>query len=135
MHGTDSRPSFETPCCARLLRMRAFISSHVLRAYLIGPVELPELLLLRTIRVEILRRQPPFEGGLPGRPLGFQHGEPGSIAAAALDDHMVAENTLERKAEPQCRATRRRIEGIAFPLVAAIAERLEDISRQEILRL
>src|SRR5882672_7637868 len=28
VHGKDSRPSFETPCYARLLRMRAFISSH-----------------------------------------------------------------------------------------------------------
>src|SRR5258708_9931617 len=63
------------------------------RALLDGLVELPELLLLRSVRVEILWRQPPFERGLPGRPLGFQHREPSGIAAAALDDHVVAENT------------------------------------------
>src|SRR5258707_10058277 len=106
-----------------------------LRALHVRSVQLPELLLLRPIRVEILRRQPPFERGLPGRPLGFQHREPGGIAAAALDDHVVAENALERKTETERGAARRGIEGIAFPLVAAKPKRLENIARQEILRL
>src|SRR5215467_8749367 len=104
-------------------------------SYELRTAQLPELFLLCPIRAEILRRQPPLECGLAGRPLGFQHREPGGIAAAALDDHVVAENAFERKTETERGATRRGIEGVTFPLVAAKPERLENIARQEILRL
>lgn len=48
---------------------------------------------------------------------------------------MLPENALEGKPQAERGATRRRIEGIALPLVAPIAERLEDIGGGEILRL
>jgi len=48
---------------------------------------------------------------------------------------VVAKDAFEAKAEPQGGAARRGVERIAFPLVAAVAERLEGIAGQQILRL
>ena len=90
---------------------------------------------LGAVGVEILRRKPAFERGLSRRPVGGQHGEPGGVAAARLDDHVVAKDAFEAKAEAQRGAARRGVERIAFPLVAAIAERLEGVAGQQILRL
>ena len=48
---------------------------------------------------------------------------------------MLAKNPLECEAEALGGATRRRVERVALPLVAAIAELVEDITREQILRL
>src|SRR5260221_6028935 len=93
-----------------------------------------QLLALAAVGVEVLRREPALERGFARRPVGGQHGEPGGVAAAALDDHVVAKNALVAKAEAQRRAARRGIERIAFPLVTAVAERLEGIAGPEGLR-
>ena len=50
--------------------------------------------------IEILRREPCLEGPLDRRPFGIQHGEPGRVAVAALDDHVLPEHALEGEAEP-----------------------------------
>src|ERR1700733_1017460 len=90
---------------------------------------------LRPVGVEILRFEPAFASGFARGPFAGQHREPGGVAIAALDDHVIAENPLERKTEPDGGAARGGIEGIAFPFVAAIAERIEGVTGQEILRL
>ena len=84
--------------------------------------------------VEIVGREPALVSGLARRPLAVEHGEPGGVAVAALDDHVLAEDALEREAEALGRALRGRVEVVALPLVAAIAEIVEDIAREEILR-
>ena len=79
--------------------------------------------------------EPAFVSRLARRPFAVEHRKPGGVAIAALDDHVLAENALEREAEPLRGATRRRVEGVAFPFIAPITEVIEDIGRQEILSL
>jgi hypothetical protein len=99
------------------------------------PADAREPLALPAVGIEILRREPALECGFTFRPLGGEHREPGGIAAAPLDDHVVAEDALVAEAEAQRCAARGRVEGIAFPFVTAVAERLESIAGEEILRL
>ena len=89
----------------------------------------------RPVVIEIVRREPALVRRLARRPLAVEHRKPGGVAVAALDDHVLAENPLEREAEALRGAARGRVEGVALPLVAAIAELLEDIAREQILRL
>src|SRR5262249_53383313 len=98
------------------------------------PVQHIQLRLLRAIRVEILGSQPALERGFSGRPFVGQHREPGGVAAAALDDHVIAKNAFKGEAEAQRGAARGGVERVAFPLVAAIAQRFEDVAGQKILR-
>jgi hypothetical protein len=65
----------------------------------------------------------------------IQHRIPRRIAIAALHDHMLAEDALEREAKPLGRSLRWRIVRVALPFVAPIAELVEDVARKEILRL
>src|ERR1700678_629913 len=85
--------------------------------------------------IEIIPRKPAPVGRLARRPFAVEHREPRLVAVAALDDHVLAKDSLESEAEALRGATRRRVEGVALPLVAAIAERLEDVTREQILRL
>ena len=94
-----------------------------------------ELRLLPPIPIEILRREPALERGLARGPLAVEHGEIGGVAVAALGDHVLAQDAFEHEAVAQRRAARRRVERVAFPFVAAVAERLEHVARQQILRL
>ncbi len=50
--------------------------------------------------------EPALERRLRARPFGIEHREPRRVAASALDDHVLAENSLEGKAETQGRAAR-----------------------------
>ena len=52
-------------------------------------------------------------------------GEPGRVAVAALVDHRLPEQPLVLEAQPQRRRPRRRIERVALPLVAPVAELVE----------
>src|SRR4051812_32591999 len=65
--------------------------------------------------IEVFGREPALKRALAGRPLGIEHGKPGGIAAAPLDDHVLAEDAFERETEPQRGATRGGIERVAFP--------------------
>ena len=78
------------------------------------PVQHIQLRLLRAIRVEILGSQPAFERGLSRRPFGGQHREPGGVATAALDDHVIAKNAFKGEAEAQRGAARGGVERVAF---------------------
>src|SRR5580693_3088585 len=90
---------------------------------------------MMALLIEIIRRKPALVGRLARRPLAVEHRKPSRVAIAALDDHVLPENSFESEAEALRGATRRRVEGVALPLVAAIAERLEDVTREQILRL
>jgi hypothetical protein len=88
---------------------------------------------LNPLRVEIIRAQPAFEIALARRPLAIEHGKPDVIAIAALGNHVLAESALVDKSIAQRGPPRGGVERIALPFVAAIAEHVEDVTRQEIL--
>src|SRR5436853_7893914 len=90
---------------------------------------------LPACRVEIFRHKPALEGRLARRPFGIEHRVPGRVAVAALDDHVLAEEALEGEAETQRSAPPGGVERVALPLVAAVAERLERVAGEQILRL
>src|SRR5262245_39650499 len=70
------------------------------------PVQRRETRLLLAVRAEIVRRKPALEARLARAPLAVEHGEPGGVAVAALDDLMLAEHALEGEAEARRRAPR-----------------------------
>src|ERR1700683_3276569 len=88
---------------------------------------------LPAFAVKIFRRQPAFEVGFAPRPFAVDHGEPGGVAIAALYDHMLTKEALEEESIAPGGTARRRVERVAFPFVATIAERLESIARQQVL--
>src|SRR5947209_7184319 len=88
---------------------------------------------MSALAIEILPREPALEAALARGPLAVEHDVPGGVAAASLDDHVLAKNALEGEAEAQRRAPRRGIERVAFPLVAPVAKHLEHVTREQIL--
>src|SRR5215469_5290484 len=98
-----------------------------------GAVEYGEAYFLNALRIEVLGRQPAFEVALAHRPLAVEHGKPRVIAIAALGDDMLTERALVNEPITQRRTTRPGIVRVAFPFIAAIAERLECVTRQQIL--
>src|SRR5208337_1387311 len=93
--------------------------------------EARQALLLPSLAIEVVAPEPALEGRLASRPFAVEHREPGGVAVAALDDHVLAENTLEGEAQALRRAPRRRVERVALPFVTAIAERIENIGGEE----
>src|SRR5579883_2514921 len=85
------------------------------------PVQRGQADFLPALVVEIFRRQPALEIALARRPFADKHREPGIVAVAALGDHVLAEGAFMDEAITQRRAPRRRIQSIAFPLVAPVA--------------
>src|SRR6516165_4777749 len=85
------------------------------------------------LRVEINRAQPALEIAPARRPLAIEHGKSDVVAIAALGNHVLAESALVDKSIAQRGAPRGGVERIALPFVAAIAERVEAVTRQEIL--
>ena len=67
------------------------------------------------------------------RPFAVEHGKPGIVAIAALGDHVLAERAFVDEAVAQRGAPGGGIERIAFPFVAPVAERLENVTRQQVL--
>src|SRR4029077_17920926 len=64
-------------------------------------------------------------------PFAVDDGEPRRVAVLALDDHVLAKQTLEREAEADCGRFRRLVAVVALPLEAAIAELVEHVARSE----
>src|SRR5260221_6046568 len=85
--------------------------------------------------IEIGGIEPALEGGFEARPLALDDREPRRVAAAALVDDRLAEDALEAEAEPRRRGARGRVERVAFPLVAAISQLVEDAAHHQIHRL
>src|SRR5262245_11279765 len=75
---------------------------------------------LLSIGVEILRCEPTLERRLARRPFAVEHRIVGAIAAATLGDHVLAKHALEHETVARGRPARRRVEGVAFPFVAAV---------------
>lgn len=86
---------------------------------------------LAALVVKVLRRQPPLQRDATRRPLVCQHGEPGRVAAAPLDDQMVAEDALGDEAEALGSTSRRRVQRVALPLVASVAQHVKGVPRQQ----
>ena len=63
-----------------------------------------------------------------------EHREPGGVTITSLDDHVLPKDALEAEAVAQRSALRGRVEIIALPFVAAIAEFVEDMGGEQILR-
>src|SRR5579862_807864 len=99
-----------------------------------GSAHAGKRLLLAAPDIEVVRGKPLLEAGLSRRPFRIEHGEPRGIAISALDDHVLAENALEGKAESQSGPARGLVQSIAFPLVAAVAEILEHMPRHQVHR-
>src|ERR1041384_1256268 len=72
--------------------------------------------------VEIRRIEPAFEGRAQYRPFPVDNREPGGVAVAPAGHCRLAEQPLIAEAEAQRRRPAWRVQGIAFPLLAAVAE-------------
>src|SRR4051794_4455010 len=92
----------------------------------------PERAPLAARGVEVFGREPALEGGLARKPFLVGDREPGGVSVAALVDGRLTEEAFVLEAEPLGRGSRRRVQGIALPLVAAIAELVEDAAHEEI---
>ena len=88
---------------------------------------------LTALGVEIFRSEPGLEAAPHLRPLLICDREPCGVPAALLIDGSVQEDAFEAEAEAQSGASGRRVERIAFPLVAAVAEVLEGMAHEQIL--
>src|ERR1700678_3501363 len=89
--------------------------------------------LLPAVLVKILRLKPALEASLPHRPFAVDDRIPGVVAVAPLRDHVLPKDSLIDKSVAQSRAARGRVQCIAFPLVAAVAEVFENVARQKVL--
>ena len=74
----------------------------------------------------MLRR--PASGG----PFVVEHREPGRIAVAILDDHVLAEDAFKGKAQAQGGAAAGLVFRVALPLVAAVAQVFEDVPGHQV---
>ena len=92
-------------------------------------------LLLSAVSGEIGGIEPGFVSLAQGGPFLVEDRIPGGVAVLALDDHVLAENAFELKAEPRRRALGRFVAVVAFPFIAAIAQIVEDMAREQKLRL
>src|SRR5882724_2749836 len=95
-------------------------------------VELGECHSLPAILTKIRRIEPALEICLSERPFGIEHGEPCRVPVSPLDDHVLPENPLEAETQAQRGPPRRGIESVALPFVAAIAQFVEHMPRQQI---
>src|SRR5258708_3563998 len=130
MTSANAEPSILIIATADKQRGSASSTPHRLR---LGGVERRQADALVLFLVEILRRKPAFEGKLAAGPFAVEHGEPGGVAVAALDDHVLAKDAFEGESEPPRGAHRRGVERVAFPFVAPVAELVEDVAGHQVL--
>src|ERR1700688_428238 len=71
--------------------------------------------------IEVRRPQPSLVAGLEARPIAVGHRKPGGIAILTFDDHMLAKDALERKAETFRSASGWIVSTVALPLESAEA--------------
>src|SRR5438067_4383000 len=90
---------------------------------------------LVALGVEIAGIEPPLEGGFDRRPLAVDNRKPGGVAIAALDDVRLPEQPLKAKAVPRGGGARRRVERIALPFIAPVAELVENPPHHQVHRL
>src|SRR6266699_247028 len=97
-----------------------------------SPRQRRQALPLAALAIEILRVEPALERRFEGRPLAVDDRVPGGVAVAALVDQCLAKNPLEPESKALGGLARGRIERVAFPFVAAIAELVEGASHHPI---
>lgn len=86
---------------------------------------------MAAIRVEIAWLKPFFECVAHGRPALIGDGVPGGVAVAPLVDDGLQERAFVGEAEAFCGFAGGFVEVVAFPLVPAISEFVEDVSHEE----
>ena len=100
-----------------------------------APDQLRQAGSLPPVRIEIVGVEPSLEGRLQRRPFAVEDREPAGVAVARLVDGRLAEHALIGEAQALRRGARRRVQRVAFPLVAAIAELVEDPAHHQVHRL
>ena len=66
------------------------------------------------------------------RPLVVEHRVPGRVAVPPLDDHVLAEDALEREPEPFGRRARPGVQRVALPFHAAVAQLVERFLQHQV---
>jgi len=94
-----------------------------------------ETIQLPALGVEVFGGEPGLEGLFSCGPFGVEHAEPGGVAVAALDDHVLAEDAFKCEAEAQGGLAAGQVFGVALPLVAAVAEIFKDVPGHEVVGL
>ena len=98
------------------------------------PFNAARLVLLPPFSIEILRRQPALEVALAHRPFAVEHGKYQALSRLRPLVIMCWRNVPSiDEAVAQGGAPRGCIERVAFPFVAPIAQRFEDVTRQQVL--
>jgi hypothetical protein len=90
---------------------------------------------LTAFGIEIFRREPGLESTAQARPLIICDGKPCRIAAALFVNDRVEKDAFDAEAEPQRRAAGGRVQRVALPLVAPVAEVLEGVAHHQVLDL
>src|ERR1700751_2420933 len=80
---------------------------------------------LLSLFVEVGWIQPGLEGRADSRPLTVRDGVPGRVTTSAFVGDGVSEDALECKSVARGGRARGRVQAVAFPFVAAIAELVE----------
>src|SRR5688572_28217187 len=78
--------------------------------------------------LEIRRVQPSLVSRPQGRPFAVEHREPRSVAVRAFRDDVLAKDAFEREPEALRRALRWRVQVVALPFEAAVAEIVEYVA-------
>ncbi len=86
---------------------------------------------LPPLGVEIRRIQPDLERRLQPRPFAVDRREPGGVAVATLGHHRLPEQPLIGQPQPLGGPPRRQVQRVAFPFVAAIAQREDPRHHQQ----
>src|SRR3984893_16899199 len=81
--------------------------------------------------IEIAGIEPSLECRLQRRPFAVEDREPAGIAVAPFVDRRLTEHPFIAEAQALRRGARGRIERIAFPLVAAVAQFVEDAAHHQ----
>src|SRR5262249_42252185 len=118
-----------------MARMIVVVVVGVHCAGLTGGPDLFKPPLLLSVGIEISRIEPDLIGLFQSRPFLVDDRIPRGIPVLALDDHVLAEHALEGEAEPIRGTLRRFVTVVAFPLPAAVAERVERILHEQEMRL
>src|SRR3954469_2087527 len=77
---------------------------------------------LPAVLVEVRRIEPPLKGVVDGRPFAVDHRVPRGVTVATLVDARLPENAFVREAKALRGAARRRVQRVALPFVAPVAE-------------
>ncbi len=87
------------------------------------------------LRVKVTVCQPIHQGRAEWRPFGVEDGKPGGIAVACLVHHGLAEDAFELKAQALGSRDGWRVQAVALPFKAAVAQGVKSVLHQQKLGL